>query len=430
MTRQKDSKVKLVMTVAAAELARFFEQTLKELQKDFSKSGFRKGKAPLALVEQELGERVSAAALEKAINSSYQQALREHELTALAEPEVKITKQPRNKNDKDSALVFELQVEVWPQLTLPDYKQLAKAVKRQPVKVEAKALDNTLAQLRQSRTKQRQVLRAARLGDYVELTFSSPQLENNKPFEDKFVLGQGQLVPGFEQQVVGLETGQRRKFKLSIPQDYLRKDLAGRDLEFDVQLNQVQELELPALDDEFAKSLGRFQTLDELKRSINEGLLLEARLKESQRVQSALLAAIAAKISVALPPTLIKREQERQLNETKAQLQQQFNLPFEQYLKQINKSADEFNNSLNESAEKQVKKFFILRQLAKAENIVTTEQEVAERAKPYLQHYKTTARASKDFSPEKLNVYLREQLFNEKTLAALDNLVNNGGVIN
>ena len=248
--------------------------------------------------------------------------------------------------------------------------------------------------------------------------------------EDKFVLGQGQLVPGFEQQVVGLETGQRRKFKLSIPQDYLRKDLAGRDLEFDVQLNQVQELELPALDDEFAKSLGRFQTLDELKRSINEGLLLEARLKESQRVQSALLAAIAAKISVALPPTLIKREQERQLNETKAQLQQQFNLPFEQYLKQINKSADEFNNSLNESAEKQVKKFFILRQLAKAENIVTTEQEVAERAKPYLQHYKTTARASKDFSPEKLNVYLREQLFNEKTLAALDNLVNNGGVIN
>ncbi len=308
-------------------------------------------------------------------------------------------------------------------ITLPEYKKISQGVKRKRIKVKESEVEQTLQEIRKSRPKLRQVLRPAKIGDFVEIEFwgVSPPLPRER---DAFLLGSGQLLPGFEEQIINLAPGQEKEFILCVPQSHYRKDLAGKEVKFRISLKQVQEVEFPELTDEFAKSLGKFESLADLKRSIKEGLSLEKELQESQRVREEILNLILKETKIEIPKELVERVKTRQLEELKEFVQNQFKIPFGNYLENIGKSEKELKNSLEESARKQIAFSIILSEIAKREGLTVSDQEVNDEIQKYLNksHFRTPKEVQEKIDLDQLKSYTREMLIQQKVLEMLENL--------
>jgi len=406
------SEIELKIEVPVQEWQEFLADTAKELSRELKIEGFRPGYARIKIVEEKIGtNKILEEAAEHCVKKCYVRAILENNIEAIGQPEVSILKLA-----KDNPFEFKAKVAVMPEIKLPDYKKIAAKIERKKVSVEEKEVKEALSFVQKSRAKLTLKLGPCQKGDWVEIEYSSPQIETNKKIEDAFVLGEGKMLSGFEENLEGLAENQEKKFFLAFPKNHFSKELVGKEIEFQVKLRSVKKLELPEITDEFAKGVGNFSDLAGLEKSLQEGIGMEKENAESQRVCQEILEKIAKNSEVEIPEALVIREQNRMLDGLKQDISQKLGMTIEDYLTKIKKTEKELLDSFFSEAEKRIKNSLVLKEVSKKEDIKVSEEEVKTETQKILIKYPDL----KKLDPEQLKSYTEEVLENEKTFQLLE----------
>jgi trigger factor len=414
-----ESQLETEIKIPSSEFQSFIDKALFQLGQDLEIKGFRKGKIPKEILEKRLGqERILKEAGESAIRESYLKVVLENKIEAIGQPEIEILSPPQMGRD----LLFKVRISILPEVILPDYKKIASSCKKRKVSVEGKEIEEALSWLKLSRAKFSQVLRPAQKGDFVEIEFSSPDIEGGQKQKDAFLLAQGRLIPGFEENLEGMTTGEEKTFSLRFPDNHFQKNLANKETSFEVKMLSVQKRELPEINDQFAQSLGQFENLTALKRSINQGLNLEKEIQEKQRLRREILQKIVKEVPWELPEVLILAEKNRMLENFKQDIESKFQTNFGDYLKRVNQTEEEIKKSFSQEAENRIESFLVLNKISQIENIQVSEEEVKAEVNKTLTQYPDIKEAEKGVDLEKLKLYIESELRNEKTLEMLENL--------
>lgn len=412
------SQVELKIEVSAEDFEKCKKEAIKELAKNLKMEGFRPGKVPEEIAEKSLSqEMIMAEAAERAVQEYYRKAVLENKLFPLGQPEVKVLKlAPENPFE------FQATLAVMPQVKLPDYKKIASEVERKEVTVSDKELSDSMNWLQKSRAKFTLKQGGAEKGDFVEIEYNSLGIEGGKTFKDAFLLGEGKFLPGFEENMEGVSSGQEKEFKLEFPKDYAQKEIAGKEISFKVKMITVQKMDLPELGDEFAKNLGQFENLKSLEKSVKDGLQAEKENVETDRVRKEILDNISKKTEIDMPEILVESEKQRTLEDLKKRVEGQLKIPFSDYLAKIGKTEKDLLDSFSDQSEKKVKNSLVLREIANREEIQATEDEIKEDMNHILARFPDAKSAKAAFDLEDLREYTKEAIRNEKTFKLLENI--------
>ncbi len=408
------SEIEIDVEISAKELEGFFDQAVKDFGKNMEIKGFRKGEAPREIVEREIGrEKILADAAEIAIKANYLKIIEKEKISPLGQPQVEIQKLAAN-----NPLVFKIKIAVFSEITLPDYKKIVSKIKKNKIKLDEKEIDGSIKWLQKSRAKFSQLDRPAQKGDFVEIEFDSSV--DNKTTKDGFILGEGKFIPGFEDNLHGLKTEDKKTFSLHFPSPYFKKELAGKEAEFNVKVISVQKMELPEVNDKWAQSLGRFDGLKPLKENIREGLKKEKEIAETQRVRGEMLEKITKDSKLEIPDILVKAEQKRFLENLKQRISDNLKISFEEYLKESKKDEKQLLDSFLPEAEKRVKESFILRAVAEKEDIKVSTDEIDKESDNVLKQYPPSEKTPEKIDIGRLKEYVKEVIKNEKTFKKLE----------
>lgn len=414
------SKIELKIEVPAEKFQEFFDKAILDLGKDLEIGGFRKGKAPKEIIEKAISqETIFKKAAEEAVKESYLQAIFKNKLEPLGQPEIEVLKlAPANPFE------FKAKVSVWPEIKLPDYKKIAGKVERKKVFVEEKEMAEAIKWVQKSRAKFSLKTESCQKGDFIEIeysltSFSSPESQN---YKDAFILGEAYFIPGFEEELEEMKAGEEKEFWLD--SQNLKKPLPGPKVKCKVKMNSVQKMELPEINDQFVSGFGKFENLEEFKKSLKDGLKTEKENEEKTRMRQEIIEKIAENSQSEIPGILIEREKARMLEDLKEKISQNLQAPFEDYLAQIKKTEQELLESFLTPAEKRIKNFLVLKEIWKKENIEVSEEELKEETNKELKRYPDPNEAKK-IDLEELREYAKEAIKNEKTFQLLESFAKN-----
>lgn len=395
--------------------------------------GFRKGKAPYGIVKNRFGElAIYERAADLAVRKTYpeliygiknQESGIKNSLTPIGKPEIIITKlAPGNE------LQFKVKFAVLPEVTMPDYKDIARRIARdkKEIAVSNKEIQDALNWICESRATLIATNRAAQKGDGVEIDFETRQggvkIESGKSQNHPLILGRGKFLPGFEENLIGMKTGEEKSFTLVAPENWHEKSMAGKVFDFSVTMKSVQERKIPEMNDEFAKNLGNFSSLDALETNIKEGLTHEKTDKEKQRMRYRVIEEIAKESKMDIPKTLISSELEKMIDELKSGVEN-MGMKWEDYLVHVKKNMEELKKEWRKEAEGRVRIALCLQEIVAMEKIAVSEEEVTERAHKFLEQYRSTkGTAENAIDPEALREYTKNVLTNEKVFESLENI--------
>ncbi len=415
-----NSQIELKIEISTEELNHFIEKAILDLGKDLEIKGFRKGKAPKEIVEKRIGEEnILIEAADLAVKENYQKAVLENKIAPISAAKIEIQKLARG-----NSFIFLAKTSILPELKLPDYRKIAAKVEKKQIEIEEKEIAEALKWLQKSRAKFTLKNQPAQKGDFVEIEYWSSQLDELKEQgqKDAFILGEGHFISGFGEKLVGMKAGSvsEKEFSLTIPEKHpLRK--YGREITFRVKMNSVQNIEFPEINDQFAKSLGKFENLESLKKNIKEGISLEKKQAESRRLRQEILEKISKEVKCDIPDVLVEREQKQMMENLKKQVSEKLKISFTDYLGKTKKTEKEILNSLLEEAQKRVKNFLVLSEIGKKENIEVSEEEIKEEINKILKQHAIVDQTKKDLDQEGLKEYTREALRNEKIFKLLEN---------
>ncbi len=408
------SEIELKIEVSNQEWQEFLNIAAKELSKDLKIEGFRPGQAPMKLVEEKIGtEKILEKAAQDCTKEYYIKAILEENIEVLGQPEIVIT-----KIAKDNPFEFKAKVAVMPEVKLPDYKKIASQVKKNKVFVQEEEVEKAVLWLQKSRAKFSQKLSPCQKEDWVEIEYSSPHLESNKVLEDTFILGEGHLIPGFEENLQGMKTGQEKEFSLVFPENNLQKDLADQKVNFKVKLKSVQKIELPEINDQFARGLGNFENVAALKKNIEERIFLEKTVAESQRVRQSIVEKISQLTETEISEVLVNQVKSQMLENLKKNISQELKITFEDYLNKIQKTEKELLDYYILAAQTRVKNSLVLREISRKENVTVTDEEIKAGADEMLKKFPYT----QNIDQKELKVYTEDVIKNEKTFQILEKL--------
>src|SRR3989338_594307 len=323
------SQLEILVNVPHDELKPFLEKAAVLISEEKPIEGFRPGKAPHEIVRQKFGEyAIYEKAAKNYIEKNYPKILEESlgankksekqklevgsqklEVGAspepIGQPEIAITKLAPGSDWE-----FKITLSLMPVLTLPDYKKIASSISKEKKmsEVSEKEVEDTLNFIKESRASLITVSRPAEIGDAVEIDFETfdgfTKLKGLEAERHPLVLGEKKTIPGLEEELVGMAAGEMKEFSVKLPDNFQDKTLAGKNVTFKTKMNLVQERKLPELTDEFAKGLGKFSGVENLRININEGILLEKEKKEKERLRIKIADEIAAKTAAEIPEIL------------------------------------------------------------------------------------------------------------------------------
>jgi trigger factor len=375
----KSSK-ELVFKVSADEFNKFYEESLKELGKDLKVAGFRKGKIPTDVIEKELTpERILYNAGDLAIRKIYVDAVVKENIPAIGEPKIDL------KNIvKGEDFEFTAKIDLLPEIELKNYQKDIDKVnekfinKKSEVKVED--IQKEIDVLAGQKVKVVTVKREAQKGDQVEVDFdvlvNNVIIEGGSAQKQIIIIGDNKFIPGFEGQLIGTKAGEEKEFELEFPKDYHAKHLAGKKAKFKVKINLVQERELPKIDDEFAKSFGKFKSLKELKDNIKHGLEHEQEHKKEDEWKKELIEALLEKSEAEIPEILIDNELDVMMRELENDVMR-IGMQKEQYFAQIKTTEEKMKKEWREKqAPNRVKAALILKKIAKDNKLEPNKEAV------------------------------------------------------
>ncbi|NLM42021.1 MAG: trigger factor [Firmicutes bacterium] len=381
----ENSRVKLTVDIDADRLEQAMEEAYRKNVKRISIPGFRKGKAPRKLIELNYGPDVFLEdAVEILLPQIYEQAVEETQIQPVDRPEVDITELERGKG-----ATFTYTVDVYPELELGNYKNLE--VEKEIVKITDEDVDHVLQHQRERSAQlvvpERTVVQE---GDYCVIDYMG--YIDGQPFsggaaENQMLqIGSGRFIPGFEEQLVGMEVGQSSEIKVTFPEEYHAEHLAGKEAVFKVTIKELKERVLPELDDEFAKDISDFDTLEELRAHIRKNLEDEATRRTNEQMENNLLELIAQDSKVEIPHSMIHREAEY-LYGLFVQRLNMDGISEEMYLQMTGQSKEDLVENFEPQAKTRIMHDLILEAVKEKEGIDVSDEEVDDRIKEYIAEY-------------------------------------------
>ncbi|NTW14772.1 MAG: trigger factor [Candidatus Moranbacteria bacterium] len=419
------STVELAVSIPWDEWKGEIDHAAAHLSEQVKVEGFRKGKVPREVLEKKLGKStVLLEGAEHAIDHLFPQVLREAGVDGIGRPEIRL-----DDVKEEGALEFTVTVAVMPKAGLKGWSKAVSAVNaghaKEEVAVPDEEVERELDRLAKSRAKLVTVDRVAREGDAVEVDFDVTRggvaIEGGAGRKHPIVLGSGTFIPGFEERVIGMEPGTEQAFTLTFPSEYHEKTLAGKPAEFRVKLLLVQEREIPELTDDFAKSLGRFEDLAALRKSISEGMLAERREQAAEKRRTDILEALVGEVEAELPDVLVENELRRMIGEFSHQASMT-GLSLSDYLDRIGKSENDLAAEWKPQAEKRVLSQLALEAIAAEREIEVASEEIESEMNKVLAYVKSVRQAEKDLDLPAIYASIRERLRNEKVFALLESL--------
>ncbi len=375
---KENVKAKIVVEIDKELMEQGVNKAYLKARKNIALPGFRKGKAPRKLIESIYGAHVFYEdGLEEIFPQVYEEAVVKQDVKAVGRPSL-----TNMDIAEDGVVTITIETEVYPEVTLGEYKGLE--VEKAEAQVSDEEVKAELEQMAERVASVETVERGAELGDTAEIDFEG--FDNGVAFEGgkgenyALKLGYGTFVPGFEEQIVGMSAGEEKDIDITFPENY-KEDLAGKPVVFHVKVNKVSVTNVPALDDDFAKDVSEFDTLEELKADVRKNL--EAKRTES--IESAFKNAAVEKavenMTVEMPSALVEQELDRQMENFAYQLQMN-GMSVEDYAKMMGGDLSGMRNAMRPAAEKQAKVNLLLDKIAEVENLEITDEELdAEYAK-------------------------------------------------
>jgi trigger factor len=376
VTKLEENKIRLDIEVAPETVRRGVEAKIKELGQQVRVPGFRPGKAPRRVIENRLGrDYIYMEALQDQLPGWYSQAVVETDVRPIDQPEIHFD----DPLDEEQGFKFSATVAVRPEATLGDYKGVE--VPRREVEISDEDVEEQLEELRgQFATLAAVEDRPARDGDFVILDFSGERLtggpiEGAQAEDYMLEIGRGELLPDFEENIVGTEAGNRKQFGVTFPLDYAEESLRGESVLFNVHVKEIKERDLPPLDDEFVKEASEFETLDELRAAVREQLEAASEQRVDGEFRGRVLDVVAEKAEVEVPHVMVHEKAHEMVDNFERSIRAQGMDP-EQYYELAGTDHAEFEERVGPDAEDTVKKELVLDAVASAEGIVAGEEEV------------------------------------------------------
>lgn len=383
--KKENSAIELVIEVSAAEFDAAINKVYNKQKKNIMIPGFRKGKVPRKMVEKMYGEQVFFEdAVEEAYPAAYDAALKEAGIVPVAYPKLEIVEVSKD------GFTFKALVTVQPEASVKEYKGLV--VAKPEVKVTAADVKAEMKPYIDRASRLVSVERKAKKGDVAVIDFEGFKdgvaFEGGKGENYPLELGSGSFVPGFEEQVIGMKAGEEKDVNITFPEDYTA-DLAGADVVFKVKVNEVKERQEPTLDDEFAKDVSEFDTLDEFKKDLKEKLKARRQEQAERDYEAAVIDALLANLECDVPEAMVDYRADKMVEEQAMRMQQN-GLNFQDYLKYMGLSMDDVRAQAKTAADRAVRTALALDAVAKAEGIEISQEELDAEVKRLAEQFNVT----------------------------------------
>ena len=378
--------VALEVTINEEEVEEALAESYKRVVKKVNIPGFRKGHVPRAILEKQFGKEVLyEEAIDIILPKGYLKALEEYNLEPIDQPKLDV----KEAFEAGKTFAFKATVEVLPEVKLGQYKGLE--IEKPKVEIKDEQVAERLASLQERHSEL--VLsdkKELEKGDFAVIDFEG--YIDGQPFSGgaaqafSLEIGSGSFIPGFEDQLIGMEVGTDRDIKVTFPEDYPREDLTGKEATFKVSLKEIKVKEIPAADDEFAKSVGDFETIEELKADLCEKMIEWAKQDAEVSFAQAAINKAVENAELETPETLVKREMDDLLHRFEHNLAYQ-GLTLEKYLDYVKKTKEEVLEDFRPEAVKRIKTDLVLSNIAQVEKLEVTEEELNERLQELAERY-------------------------------------------
>ena len=384
--RKEKSTVSFDVVIGAEEFEKALQAAYLKNRSKIYVQGFRKGKAPRMVIEGMYGKDVFYEdAADALAPEAFQFGVEQEKIRNVGSPAM------RSMDVSDAKeLTLGFATAEWPEAKLGEYKALT--AERPVVDVKDEEIDAEVERARKRAGRIVTVERPAKEGDTAVIDFEGSvdgvPFDGGKSEGHNLVLGSKVFIPGFEEQVVGMSAGEEKDINVTFPEDYQAENLAGKPAVFHVKCSEVKEEQLPMLDDEFAKDVSEFDTLDEYKKSIRERLEKTANEHADSEFHSALLEKAAENMEVELPTAMVEEQIDNMINELAQNLQYQ-GISLELYLQYLGQDARSFRESQREQAEKRCRLQVLVDKIASVEDIQVTDEEINEEYKRIADLYAT-----------------------------------------
>ncbi|MBP1888989.1 trigger factor [Clostridium moniliforme] len=385
MEKIEANVVKFEVRVEAEKFTAALNKAYNKNKKNFNIPGFRKGKVPMAMVKKHYGvEVLFEDAINTVINETYPTLIQENKLKPVDYPKIDVLEVGEGKE-----LVYTAEVTLYPEVELGEYKGLS--VKKKEVVVSDEEVEGQLKNMQQQNARvETKNDGKIEKGDIAVIDFKGfidgVAFEGGEGHEYPLEIGSGSFIDNFEDQLIGLTTDEEKEVKVTFPENYGKEELNGKEATFEVKIKQIKFKELPQLDDEFAKEVSEFNTLDELKADI-KGKLEETKKTSIEReFEDELVTAVIENSNMDVPNVMIEKEIDAMVRDLENRLKYQ-GLSLEQYMQFTGNNEEKMRSYMRENAEKKVKSDLVLEAIAEAEKIEATDEEVKEKANEVAKMY-------------------------------------------
>jgi trigger factor len=366
------SKVQFEVEVTPEIIAKYKDVALQKLSEETDLKGFRAGHVPVSLLEQHYGaEYVQARVVDIAFPYLYADVVRQEKLAVLAQPEVKIV--------KETPLVIEVIVAVFPEVEIGSYQKIK--ISKKEVKISSKEVEEVLAQIKQRNAKYKIKESEAQKGDRVEINFEGEFTTGVK--DDRLrskhhplILGSNSFIPGFEDQIIGMKKGDQKTFEIGFPKNYHHQEFQNKKATFTVEIVEVEEIELPEINEDFIQKLtGKKSTVEEFVKDVEENLRVKMEQDIYIQRENELMDKITEITQVDIPEILIKEEVDFMLHDLKQKITSQ-GMDFSHYLQHLKKSENELRKEYEKQAQKRILLRFAFQEIIKKEQLQVSEEEM------------------------------------------------------
>jgi len=390
VTELEDSRARVEVEVPAQKVSEQVNRAARGLAREMRMPGFRKGKMPASLVIQRLGYgTVFEEALREALPGWYEQAVLTSKVVPIGNPEVEVTRPPESDGE---TVEFKFEVGVRPVAELGEY--LGVEVPKAAADVPDEVIERELDRLREGMSSLDPVGRHAADGDHLLVDFvgrvDDIEFEGGAATDHTIIIGSGQLIGDFEEQLIGASAGDEVEVNVTFPEDYGAAELAGQDATFAVTVKEVREQRKPELDDDFASEASEFDTLEELKKDIAEKVGDSAEARIDQEFRTDAIDAVVVNAKVAIPENIVRARGEERWDRVERQMAAQGMNP-ETYLQAQGQTRDDIVTESLDDAEREIRREAVLVAVAEAEGIEISDAELEEELEHMASHERTTA---------------------------------------
>ena len=412
------NEIKIEVTVEASKFEEAIKKVYFQSAKYFNIPGFRKGKAPMQIVEKYYGKEIFYEdAFNEVAPKALEEAVAENKLEVVSRPDIEVTQIEKGKD-----LIFTATIQTKPEVKLGEYKGIE--IKKIEYNVTDKDIKEELKHMQEHNSRLVTVEdRPVEKGDTAVIDFEGfvdgKAFEGGKGENYDLEIGSNTFIPGFEDQVAGMKVDEEKDVKVKFPDEYFSKDLAGKDATFKVKVHEIKKKELPKLDDEFAKDVSEFDTLEELKKDIKEKQEKANADKAKYETEDAVIKAVCKDMKVDIPNGMVETEIENMFKDIETRLSYQ-GLKLDQYLKMMGKTEEEMKKEYEPQAIEAIKSRLALEAIVKAEKIKVEDKEVDAKLEEMAKNYGKSADELK--KNENVKNYVKQGIESEK---AIDFLVKN-----